>query len=669
MTEEEKKNQEEKEKSWFVWEGKEFTEEEFCQKITDQVVNHPVVKKYHAKWKELIAWCDEGRQFEIWDENKRALIPVELVRRKKRVVINLMKPLIEALESKINLYYKVAGQPNSSEQKDIRGAEVASRIIDYNDYVNCIEDLFEEMKYDMTRTAQGCIKWIWDTSIWGRGKVKENGDDVPLPGEVMGYVVPIFNIRPDPKAKKMSQARWMIEIADTTKEEIKETFLKYGRITEQEIEDMAEAEEKEKNALYKQNDESGGLTLKIFTERKSSFYEKGRHLIVFGNKVVYASHNKNPKTELGYYLFYIKKSPYSIWGYPPLLYVQPIQREFNRTVSIISEHIEAWRPKMAIGQGALKRAGSMTVDAFELVEVDFSKGDPRPINMPELSQQVMGWRDFLIGQVDRVSNIHEVSYARLPQYASRAPASLYSMMLEQENIKLDPMIKRTNRTIIDMCRFRLWLMDMHYDKKRLTKIMGEGRKASIDYFDRADLNSNFDVRLEIGVTLNQSTTIQQRLLFEAWEKDIIEKNQKNRNRIFQLLNFGTAEQAFRTDIADIEKATRENQAFMDNKYEVSEDAEKNRRGGGVMWLIDDDHEIHLEAHVTLAKSEEAAKWEQKRWEAFFAHIEKHRIAYLSAQQAGAAPETAGQVPLPGPRTVEGGEPMIEGPAAAAAEFV
>jgi hypothetical protein len=649
-----KKNGEEP-KNWFIWEGIEKTEEEFCNWISDEVVSHPVVTKHHGKWKELIAWTEEGEQFSTWNANKRQMIPVELVRRKKKVVINLMKPLVEAIESKINLFYKVTGQPNSSEQKDIRGAEVAGRLIDYNDYTVGIEDVFEEVKYDMTRPGLGCMKWFWDPNKEARERIKKGGEPRRVSGDVDVEVVPIFNIRPLPhSAKTPKQMKGIIEIAEISKEEVKDLFLKYGRITEEEINETCETEKKDKEAMPSESDENA-LTIKTFLEKKSAVYPKGRKIIVFGKHAVYCGPNKNPNTELGYFFFFYKKSPYSFWGQSPLAYIQPIQREFNRTVSIISEELEAWRPKMAVGQGALKRAGSLTIDAFEIVEVDFSRGEPRPINMPEVSPQLMAWRDFLISSIDRVSNIHEVSYARLPQYASRAPASLYSMMLEQENIKLDPMVRRTNRTIIEMCKFRLLLMDMHYENQRLTKIMGEGRKASIDYFNKADLNSNFDVRLEIGVSLNQSTTIQQRLLIELWEKGIIEQTDKNRNKINQLLNLGTAEQALRTDMADTEKAMRENQAYMDGTYA------KERKDGGVNLLLDDDHEIHLEIHVVLQKSEEAAKWDDDRWDALFAHINDHRDKYLAAiaaMQPTATPP--GQVPLPGPVTAEGNEPMIEG---------
>src|SRR4030042_5934552 len=75
--------------------------------LSKQVKDHPVVKKHHGKWKELIDWTDEGNQYSEWDKQASVMRPVTLKRRKRRVVINLMKPVAEALESKINTSYRV----------------------------------------------------------------------------------------------------------------------------------------------------------------------------------------------------------------------------------------------------------------------------------------------------------------------------------------------------------------------------------------------------------------------------------------------------------------------------------------------------------------------------------------------------------------------------------
>jgi hypothetical protein len=302
-------------------------------------------------------------------------------------------------------------------------------------------------------------------------------------------------------------------------------------------------------------------------------------------------------------------------------------------VSIEAEHHESWKPKLAVPLGGLARMNSLTTDFAEIVELSFNGGKPEPIIMPPMNSQIPAFREFLIAGVDRTSNVHEVSYSRLPQYASRAPASLYQMMLEQESVKLDPMIKRTNKTIRDEARFRLRMMDKYYSEQRLIKIMGPNRMSSVRYFSKIDLNENFDVQLEIGVSLNQSPTIQQRMILELWDKKIFEG--RDRIKILKLLNLGTVEQDLRNDVADSERATRENQMFMDGTY-MGEPGKRRR----VFVYLHDDHELHLESHTALMKSEEVETWEDQIVDDLQKHIDEHYDYYVKLTQASAAQANA-----------------------------
>lgn len=610
-------------------------EESYCSWVDKQVKKHPVVKVHHGKWKELIEW-ENGNQFTLWNESEGSVLPVELKVRKAKIVVNLMKPLNETLEGKINFFHQSIGVPNSGEQKDIKGAAVASKLIDYNDYLNTMEEFMEDIKHDLLRPGIACEKWIWDMDAHGYTKLekKDSIENVKAPGEVMGEVVPIFNIRPDPVAKKPKELRWIIELKEVTRQKLKKAFPKLTEIQLDELGQKASDAEKytgmHEIEAEKDKDEPTYI-LREHWQRPNEELPKGRMIFSCGGKILWGGPNPSPKYKLPYFFHFYKKTNYSFWPKGPLHFVQNIQRAFNRMVSMIFEHIEAWRPKVAVGKGALKRVGSMTVDNFEIVEVDFNRGGPPvAIRMPELSSQVIAFRDFLEGSVDKVSNVHEVSYARLPQYASRAPASLYSMMLEQENIKLNPMMKRTNATILERNQFRLELMDMHYSQDRMVKIVGENKKAAVEYFSKSDLNQNFDMRLDIGVSLNQSNTIQQRLLLELWREGIFNK-EEDRMKIIELLNMGTASHALRTDIVDRDRALRENQAFLDNTYG------KKKEDGGVFVWIHDDHALHVNTHTDFGKQEDAQKWEEKRWKDFEEHIMKH-VEFLAFLQRGAGAE-------------------------------
>lgn len=618
---------------------KDEDEEKFATWLMGKALNHPVVTAHHGKWKELIEWR-EGNQYSAWSQSDNKVAPVSLVTRKKRLVINIMKPLAETIEGKINTYFHVIGIPNSDETSDIKGAEVATRWVEYNDYINEREQMMEDMKYDLVTIGNTCERWFWDRNMYGNVAIKKKDGNImdthSEEGDVRGETIPIFNVRLDPVANNPEKARWIIEFKEIPIDDLKSA---YG-LGDVFVDTLKEGQSDQKYAgmnvnLEEVDKEEETLVIGLYHSIPSNKYPKGRKIVVCNDKVIWGDVNKNPKSQLGYFFNFYMKNHYSLVGKGPLYYVQYIQREFNRCVSLISEHIEAWRPKMSVGKGALTRAHSMTVDNFEIVEVDYAKGEPKPIHMPELSQNVLSFRDFLLSSIDRVSNIHEVSYSRLPQYASRAPASLYSMMLEQENVKLSPMVKGINKTLVRTAKYRLELMDQHYKHPRLVKVFGKNKAAIIHYWDAKDLSKAFDVRLEVGVSLNMSSSVQQQLLLDLWEKGILQGKQSE--LIIKSLELGTIEQDIRSELADENRAVRENQSFIDGNWN------KEKGKGKVFSLMHDDHELHLETHTNLQKTEEAEAFDEETWQALEAHIDEHffwkqfamKFAMMQQQQTAA----------------------------------
>jgi len=615
---------------------------EITERINKAARGHPVVKVHHGRWKELIAWGDKGEQFSEYDDETGEVSSIthKFRKRKKTVVINLMKPLGEAIEGKINMFYRVNGFPNSSEQKDIEGSKVATKIHENIDYTNRVELLNDELKYDLKTTGNAYRKWIWDKDM------VVAGEDGNLNGEIAGSVPSIFNIRPDPTARTREDMRWLIEIAEVPEDQLLTKF----KITKEKLKTAIEERKKKgesplRNKYIGMNEpieekekEEPTKIIAYYWEKASDKYKEGRHIItlVDTNLVFWAK--KNPALgEIPYFPYGYKRQGNSIWHSGPYHHVQDIQREINRMVSIISEHLEGWRAKMLVPEGSLIKAGSFTMDSFELLEWDPTRGEPKPANMPELSPQITAYRDFLMTAFNLVSNVHEVSYSQLPKYASRAPATLFSMMLEQENLKLDPMIARMNQTILDEAKFKLRLADKYYTSKRLIKILGTGKQSQVEYFKGADMRGNFDVKLEIGVSLNQSKTVQQRLLMELKQMGA----PVEWNKIYKLLQEGDISEELRGDIADETKAIRENQAYMNDTYN------KDRKEGGIMFWVHDDHDVHLGFHTNLMKSEEAHRWEPEKLLHLQQHIDQHfeKIQELKMAQA----------PMPGPPTTEGPE--------------
>lgn len=616
--------------------------ENYIKFIADQIEKAPVVKNYHGKWEELTAWADEGKQFYEWKDGRLRLVDLKI--RKKTIVINLMKPLKEAIEGKLNFMHQLAGVPNSGEAQDVAASRIATKLISHNDYENDVEALFADMSDDLVNTGNGwaTYQWIDDSGHFGYmpilpagvtvkdGKIvgaKVKVEHKKAEGEVIGYSPSVYNIRPDTAATTRRGMRWLIEIKEVPVSDILDAF---SNVTKEEVLGAIEGKSVTSDkfvgvSIRKQDrqDQEGirdidaTALVAYYWERTTKRFPKGRLILSLGDKLLTAG--SNPCFgEIPYWHFGFKKCGNSLWHTGPLLHVQPVQRAFNRMISIISEHIEGWKPKLAMSSSSLIKEGAYTSDSLEIVELHEGVEKPFAINVPELSAAVTAFRDFLQSAFNIVANVHEVSYSQLPKYASRAPASLFSMMLEQEAVKMTPMMKRFNRDIKEMGSFRLRLMEHYYDTNRLIKVVGEGEETAIEYFKGAQLEGNYDVKLVFGVSLHQSKVIQQRLLLELKEAGA----PFDWNRIIKLLGMGDVGEELREDVADEARAERENQAFINDTYN------KKYKEGGVEPYLHDDHEKHMDVHTTLRKSSESQRWDQKKLTDLDDHIELHWLAIL-----------------------------------------
>ncbi len=182
------------------------------------------------------------------------------------------------------------------------------------------------------------------------------------------------------------------------------------------------------------------------------------------------------------------------------------------------------------------------------------------------------------------------------------------------------MVKFVNSTLLKRASYRLMLMEKHYELPRYARIIGRSKEVIVNFLRGVDINSNYDVQLEMGVSLNQSTTVQTQLFIQLFEKGLIGK--QDGRKVLRVLNLGTAEHELRSDIIDDEKAIRENQSFIDGTYK------RTRQEGGLNFSIHDDHELHLERHTNLEKSEEANSWEDQR----LSDLQQHELMHYTALQ-------------------------------------
>jgi len=142
--------------------------------------------------------------------------------------------------------------------------------------------------------------------------------------------------------------------------------------------------------------------------------------------------------------------------------------------------------------------------------------------------------------------------------------------------------------------------------------------------------------------------------------------------VLKVMNLGTAEAELRSDITDLERVERENQAIISGSWDDLPDFENFINGIPISQLPGfgdvsegeakskiykhDDHGVHLEGHTSFVKSEEYDDLQDEGKEQFQRHIEEHFLwlqLLLRSQQGGMPGEPAGH---PGAAPPGGGGP-------------
>jgi len=103
-------------------------------------------------------------------------------------------------------------------------------------------------------------------------------------------------------------------------------------------------------------------------------------------------------------------------------------------------------------------------------------------------------------------------------------------------------------------------------------------------------------------------------------------------------------------MADEQRAIRENQAFVNGSYD------RKREDGGVFVYLHDNPDVHLSYHTNLSKTEEAQKWDTKKWEALQTHIGQHMMILQAMTKMQAQAGAQGNQPKPGGQQVMSANP-------------
>jgi hypothetical protein len=642
-----------------ILDGKKLSveEEEFLtKKITDYWEDHPDVVNRFPKWRKYIAWV-AGYQLVDYNRVSKQLMDLSGLpnaERARKLVFNKLRPFVRQLSAKMAADTPNPGvMPNTTEEEDIEAARIGDMLIEgvaskigFNDQINDLklwviltnrgflrvfwnEDDYGVLGYDKSKTSMGEETGVEPLQEIGNTNVGEQKTEVREEGDVMIESVPPFNCRVDPLYNDRRKWRWFIygELADADVVEEKYGLVENSLQDDSDLLDnaydmgMHEEQDLLSAPPAKQKDVSGRTVIfkEMWTPKIFAFVA-GKKLVDYGT---------NTYEEIPFFLAEDKLIPIDNYekGYTYNESVVkdaiPIQREYNKHMSMVSMALDrASKIKVMNPLGSMISKKQFTNDIGTFIDFNPRSGaSPYQLKLEPLPGFTPMYKADLEREFENTFSAHEASFGHLPERASHASGTLMNLLLEQDDIVLNPLIARINNAISDAWSLALKIIQENYTVARLIKCMGEDEAPYVMKFRGADLHGNTDVRITSQSGLPKSRALRIEYVMRLRQAGLLPDDKTN----LEMLQLGNVEKIYVDALLHERKAYRENMLITENPNIDP------RVTPTWIYQLDDDNS-HLKIHLRLRLGSRYDKFNDIQKQALEAHIEATYKKIMQAQQ-------------------------------------
>lgn len=626
---------------------------------------HPIVADHHLHWVFLYAMY-LGEQYAFPDYATGKLtddsalentLAQDIITRNTRSIYNMYAGFLDTYIAKMLKDNPVPQvYPTSFDNDMIKGARIGNIALEDWWRKEQVEAKVYEAVMWSAITGTGILKVYFNKD---KGVPISIGESIMKEGEIVCNSIPSWLFFPDPMAKDMESARFAEEVYIQPLSNLKNVLGKKivdGLSSEEDAENfrsMLSAYTNE-NAGYSKQDgvlAEESVLVKEYWERAVEGYDagagvgKGLLKLRAGNKTLYEG--PNPQGEdLPYFRIVAKGRPDTFWGQGHANGIVQPQIDFNRINSQTMENID-WLGNTKIAVPYSFDETSYNKDAGGLLQCDMADGAPQQITVQPFQPQVMSFAESIIQRMMHIIGLHEVSFAQLPERASRISGKALDMLIESETVRFARDMNSFKTALEDIAFRFIKVARDNYDMEKYVSMVGKYRGLEIEAFKGKDLKvkkGEFGFFAEVGKGFGLSPARKAEQLAMLWDRGIIQDPQE----ILKNLEFGTVDKIYYDATLDENKAQR----HLDLIVSGVED-----EGVAVAPPISkfDNHKVFIKVFTDFVRRPEYDVLSQEQRDAIEAALERHMqlLQEMMMQQ---------QMMMPPQRQQQGappGQPMQE----------
>ena len=593
-----------------ILEGGELNEqqqESLRMKIDEIWDDHIDVTSRFPRWKKYIAWV---AGYQLYDYNKYSKELIEIpLKRKRRLIFNRLRPFVRAMLAKLNADIpQMSVIPRTDENEDVEAARGGNKLIEH--LVDKVDHpgMLNSLKLWQIVTNRTYIRVFWDSDAFGTIGYEE-GEEVVQEGDVNMEAVSPFHCRTDPLYFEHEKWRWFEfgeEVdADAVEEEygiekgtLKETSQTLGDAFDLESYDMQGIISG--RAEVKEHITGRTVVLKELWTPKIFVFTAGHKILDYG---------ENPYGEIPFYPVEERLIPISNYEkgfqYNESLVKDAIaiQREYNRMYSLKSIALEkASKLKVLVPFGSMVSKKQVTNDYGTFIDYNPKMGAaPHQMRLDPLPAFVETYTNNLEREFEMAFGVREASFGRLPERASHASGTLVNLLLEQDDVLLNPLLATLNTALSKAWSLALRMVQDNYDLERMIKYTGEDNQRAVMKFKGADLAGNTDVKVVSQAGLPRSRALRIEYIMKLREVGLLTDDKST----LEMLEFGQADKIFKDNLLHERIAYKENDAIKDNPEITVEEV--------LAWIHPlEQLEIHAVIHSRLIFGDEFNKLDQNQ---------------------------------------------------------
>jgi len=642
--------------------GKKLNQEEedyLVARVGDFYDEHPDITFRFPRWKKILAWVS-GYQYYDYNRSSKTLMPVQL-KRKRKLVFNRMRAFARTMLAKMTQTNVNLGLvPNTDEYEDIQAAETGDRVLEF---------LSEKLNFKSLRRAftswfilcnRAYIRVFWNAEDHGvvermtepvmdeaGNPIGERFDTINEPGDIGMEVLSPFNCRVDPLNFDRSKWRWFMYGEEAEADLLEEEYgLEEGSLTEKSS--VAH------DTLY-QLDSSGDDDFQFGqsgTDEKITgrliilkhFWTPKIYVKIAGDKILEV--RENTYGEIPIFCYEDRLVPINhyekgvVYNDGLLKDIIPVQREYNRWKSITSQAFQRAARLTLIGpfDSMSNKEHLLETSQTVLIDANAQAGQIQQLRYDALPPWAIQHQGDLEREFESIINVHEASFGRLPERASHASGALVNVLLEQDDLVLDPVIQDIDAVFSQAWSLALRIVQEKYTVGRIIKVAGKNSYDGAIKFRGSDLRGNTDVKVSSNTGLPRSRALRVDYIQKLWDSKLL----TDPKTVLEMIEIGEARKVFSDVLLHEKRAMREN-SMIENDPQIDPAVVQG-------WIYQlDDNLAHLKIHLRDRLSPKFESYTPNQQAALDLKIELHRMALMPPSPP---PNQSQGTPAPAP----GGQP-------------